>query len=151
MRYCPNCQRINVGHPLICNYCGRTWYVKLCPRGHANLPDVQFCGECGSTDLSDPAGPKPWWSISFRPVFWVLLILFALSIGGNMENILPQLIIASIPIVLLLSIYVFIGSLNIALFSFITRLVFGLGSKLLSLLINVIKWIFVGNDNSRGK
>ena len=150
MRYCPNCQRINVGRPPICNYCGRTWYVKLCPRGHENPSNVLYCSTCGSTDLSETAGKKPWWIISPRPVLWVILILIIISIGSNVEIILPELIISFMPIVILLMIYFFIGSLNIWPFKYITGLVKKLAAKLTTAFINIIKWIFVGKKNSRG-
>jgi len=150
MRYCPNCQRINVGRPPICNYCGRTWFVKLCPRGHENPSNVLYCSTCGSTDLSETAGEKPWWIISSRPVFWVILILIAISIGSNVEINLPELIIGFMPIVMLLLIYFFIGTLNIGPFTFIIRLVKKLTAKLITSCINIIKWIFKGKKNSRG-
>jgi hypothetical protein len=61
MRYCPYCRRWNSGRPQRCHYCGRTWYVRFCLRGHANPPDAQFCGTCGSADLTETAGPRPGW------------------------------------------------------------------------------------------
>jgi hypothetical protein len=73
MRYCPHCHRLNPGHPVICHYCARTWYVRLCPRHHQNPVNAQFCGECGSADLTETAGPRPWW-----PYFIKILILLFL-------------------------------------------------------------------------
>jgi len=101
MRYCPYCQRINVGRPQICNYCGRTWHLKLCPRGHENPLDVQFCGECGSTDLSEPAGSRTWWNYFPRIFIWGMLLLFIVSVGNNIDQILPQFLILILPIVIL--------------------------------------------------
>lgn len=54
MKYCPHCQQWNHGRPMRCRYCGRTWNVKLCPSGHLNPRNANFCGECGSGNLSDP-------------------------------------------------------------------------------------------------
>jgi len=76
MRYCPNCRRFNPGHPMICHFCGRTWYVRLCPRGHENPPNAQYCGACGSVDLSTPAGRRPIFIIAFKVCLWLILILF---------------------------------------------------------------------------
>src|SRR5437773_316303 len=75
MRYCSNCKRINTDHPPFCRYCGRSWYVRLCPRGHPNPRDANFCGDCGNTDLTETTGSIPFW---LRAVAWigVGLILF---------------------------------------------------------------------------
>ncbi len=54
MKYCPHCQQWNHGRPMRCRYCGRTWNVRLCPSGHLNPRNANFCGECGSGNLSDP-------------------------------------------------------------------------------------------------
>jgi len=74
MRYCPHCHRLNPGRPAICHYCGRTWYVKLCPRGHENPPNAQHCGTCGSMDLTETAGPRPWGLYGLKIL--IALILF---------------------------------------------------------------------------
>jgi hypothetical protein len=81
MRYCPFCHRWNLGRPQLCYYCGHSWYIRLCPRGHENPYDAQFCGVCGSADLTDTAGPRPWWSLLAKGVFLGLLILLALSMS----------------------------------------------------------------------
>jgi|HubBroStandDraft_6_1064221.scaffolds.fasta_scaffold951021_2 hypothetical protein len=55
MRYCTNCKKLTAGKPLYCNFCGRSYGVKLCPRGHANPRAAEACSECGSTELSMPS------------------------------------------------------------------------------------------------
>jgi len=76
MRYCPYCQRFNSGRPQLCYYCGHTWHVRLCPRGHENPPDAQFCGTCGSADLTETSGPRPLWvSLVWIGILAVLVIL----------------------------------------------------------------------------
>lgn len=55
MRYCNYCQRLTAGQPLFCQFCGRSFDVKLCPRHHANPRTAEFCAECGSRELSTPA------------------------------------------------------------------------------------------------
>lgn len=72
MKYCPACQRWNQGQPVRCNYCGRTWGVRLCPRGHANPPDAVFCSQCGRPQLSETAGPEP---LAIRVVSLLLRLL----------------------------------------------------------------------------
>lgn len=63
---------------MFCHYCGRTWQVRLCPRGHENDPDAQFCGICGSADLTETAGPMPLWIWLIR--FGILIIFIAIII-----------------------------------------------------------------------
>lgn len=52
------------GDPLYCNFCGRSYDVKLCPRHHPNPRIAEMCSQCGSRDLSTPQ-PKVsvWWRI----------------------------------------------------------------------------------------
>lgn len=57
MRRCTSCFRFHPGTPTFCSYCGRSFDVRICSRGHRNPRGVQFCSECGSSDLSTPAPP----------------------------------------------------------------------------------------------
>ncbi len=81
MRYCPFCHRWNLDRPQLCNYCGRSWYHRLCPRGHENPPDAQFCGICGSADLTDTAGPRPLWLTILRAILLLILLLLPVTVG----------------------------------------------------------------------
>jgi RNA polymerase subunit RPABC4/transcription elongation factor Spt4 len=82
MRYCYNCNHVTQGKPLFCQFCGRTYSVKLCPRLHPNPRKAQVCSSCGSRDLSTPAPKQPFWvslvayAMSFVP--GVLLFLFSI-------------------------------------------------------------------------
>jgi hypothetical protein len=58
MRRCTSCFRFQPGRPTYCAYCGRSFDVRLCPRGHRSPRHVEFCAECGSADLSTPS-PAP--------------------------------------------------------------------------------------------
>src|SRR5664280_3283249 len=87
MRYCPRCRRFNPGSPRICHFCGSTWYVRLCPRGHENPPNAQYCGACGSTDLSETAGRRPWLLVSFKAFLWLLLGLLVYSVVTGLANL----------------------------------------------------------------
>ena len=60
MRRCTACFRFQPGTPTYCAYCGRSFDVRLCSRGHRNPRGVQFCAECGSGDLSTPAPRASW-------------------------------------------------------------------------------------------
>lgn len=60
MRYCNNCRRITPGDPLFCNFCGRSYNFKLCPRLHINPRSAEACSACGSQDLSTPQPLLPF-------------------------------------------------------------------------------------------
>lgn len=64
MKYCYECGRMTSGEPLYCNFCGRTYDLKLCPRHHPNPRIAEMCSQCGSRELSTPQ-PKVsvWWRI----------------------------------------------------------------------------------------
>jgi hypothetical protein len=59
MRYCYHCNHATSGEPLFCNFCGRTYDVKLCPRLHVNPRHAEVCSQCGSRDLSTPQPKVP--------------------------------------------------------------------------------------------
>lgn len=88
MRYCPYCHRINTGHPLICRFCGRTWYIRLCSRLHENPYNAVRCGQCGDTNLSQTVGRRPWLIIAFKSLLWFILILFVYDIITGFLNFL---------------------------------------------------------------
>ena len=78
MKYCYNCNRITVGDPLFCNFCGKSYNVKLCPRLHVNPRTAEVCPRCGSRDLSTPQPKVPFWGrtmVAFVTVVLQLLIL----------------------------------------------------------------------------
>jgi hypothetical protein len=71
MRYCTNCRHITPGQPLFCNYCGRSYDVKLCPSRHPNPRSATVCSQCGSHELSVP---QPLRSLPKRLLVAVLRI-----------------------------------------------------------------------------
>jgi hypothetical protein len=77
MKRCNACFRYAVGKPTYCPHCGRSYEVRLCPRGHASPRNVQFCSICGSGDLSTPAPPE---DVLARASRW--LLVFALYAFG---------------------------------------------------------------------
>ena len=82
MKYCYNCSRITLGEPLFCNFCGRSYEVKLCPRLHPNPRAAQICSQCGSRDLSAPQPKIPFWLKPFVGLVGVLpgFVLLAISV-----------------------------------------------------------------------
>jgi hypothetical protein len=71
MKYCYNCNRATIGEPLFCNFCGRSYNIKLCPKLHVNPRNAEACSHCGSRDLSTPQPKVP---------FWATILLFFLSV-----------------------------------------------------------------------
>jgi len=69
MRYCLNCNHVTTGEPLFCNFCGRSYDVKLCPAKHLNPRSAEVCSLCGSRDFSTPAPKAPLWLV---PLLWLL-------------------------------------------------------------------------------
>lgn len=102
MRWCPSCRRISPGQPERCHYCGRTWNLRLCPSGHENPPDSQYCGLCGSARLSEPAPGGYFINWLFRPLnhpglivrmlLAVLGIALVITILTNIDSLAPLLL-----------------------------------------------------------
>lgn len=78
MKYCYECGRMTPGEPLFCNFCGRSYDVKLCPSKHPNPRIAEICSQCGSRDFSTPQ-PKVslWWKF----LTWLTRTLLGLLLG----------------------------------------------------------------------
>lgn len=74
MKFCSACGRITAGEPFFCQFCGRTYDVKLCPRRHANPRVAEVCSHCGSRELSTPH-PQ------VSPVWRLLGVLARVTVG----------------------------------------------------------------------
>jgi hypothetical protein len=88
MKYCYECGRITGGEPLFCNFCGRSYDVKLCPRHHANPRYADCCSQCGSRELSTPQ-PKVsfWWRVLeflLRVLLGVVLAALSIALAGEL-------------------------------------------------------------------
>jgi RNA polymerase subunit RPABC4/transcription elongation factor Spt4 len=85
MKFCSNCKHITPGDPKVCNRCGRTYDVKLCPRMHSNPRAAEFCSECGSRDLSTPQPRSSVWIdvllFLSRKLGWVLLLVLSVWVS----------------------------------------------------------------------
>lgn len=83
MKYCYQCGRMTAGEPLFCNFCGRSYNVKLCPRLHVNPRNAEACSQCGSRDFSTPQPKAPLWApiIQFLLSLVPGLILAVLSVA----------------------------------------------------------------------
>lgn len=79
MRYCNNCHRITAGDPLFCNYCGRSYNVRLCGAKHINPRSAEICSQCGSRDLSTP---EPRASFLARSLFFLVRFVPGIIVLG---------------------------------------------------------------------
>ncbi len=94
MKYCYECGRTTAGEPFFCNYCGRSYDLKLCPKLHVNPRLAEACSQCGSRDLStaQPKVPVRWRILAFvaqLPTAAVLIIFsyrFFLGITGKIRS-----------------------------------------------------------------
>lgn len=75
MKYCYECGRMTPGEPFFCNFCGRSYDVKLCPRMHPNPRIAEICSQCGSRDLSTPQPKVP---LSWRFFAWLTRVLMGI-------------------------------------------------------------------------
>jgi hypothetical protein len=128
MRYCPRCRRFNPGSPPICHFCGSTWYVRLCPRGHENPTSAQYCGTCGSTDLSETAGRRPWFLIALKLFCWFLVGILIYSVITGIGNISSDQIFRRLfslvipPCILLLGVWLLLSFLPKPVGQFVRKL-----------------------------
>jgi RNA polymerase subunit RPABC4/transcription elongation factor Spt4 len=99
MRFCNSCHRITVGEPLFCNFCGRTYDLKLCPARHINPRSASVCSQCGSHELSSPhtrlslARRILWKLLKFLPGLLLILltaILLLLVLHELLTNAVVQ-------------------------------------------------------------
>src|SRR5271168_3387273 len=74
MKYCYQCGQTTGGKPLFCNFCGRSYDVKLCPSRHMNPRMAEACSRCGSRNLSLPQ-PR-------IPLLWRILAVALLFVIG---------------------------------------------------------------------
>lgn len=94
MRYCLYCKRINTDHPLFCQFCGRSFEVRICRScRHINPLEALTCGRCGGRDLSEPAGSPMLWLVFLKWIFWILVILLLVGLVKNFEAVAAFFII----------------------------------------------------------
>lgn len=106
MKYCANCFRFSLGQPPYCNFCGRSYTVRLCKRGHPNARNAEFCAECGSNELSLAAPPETFLSkfsrISVQLLvglfvgLTILSLVFALFLALDWSVLGPRLVLLGV-------------------------------------------------------
>jgi hypothetical protein len=69
MKLCFSCGKVTTGVPSYCHYCGKTYNVKLCSRGHINPRSANICSQCGSREMSTPQRKIPF---LLKPLIFLL-------------------------------------------------------------------------------
>lgn len=102
MKRCTYCFRYSISEHPFCSRCGRSFDVRLCSRGHISPRGADFCGECGSGELSTPAPPATFlfhvsqWAlrvtIAFTVIIIALLAVLALIYTLDWSAIAPRLL-----------------------------------------------------------
>lgn len=94
MRYCSFCKRLNPGQPVYCQYCGRTFGVRICRHcRQANPREALVCRNCGSGELSEVSGSLPFWMDFLNILFWISILTLIIGIISNLEFLLFLLVI----------------------------------------------------------
>ena len=85
--YCYECGHTTGGRPLFCNFCGRSYDVKLCPRLHVNPRRAEACSRCGSRNLSlsQPRVPLLWQILAVTLLLIIGTCLAAVSCAFAIE------------------------------------------------------------------
>jgi RNA polymerase subunit RPABC4/transcription elongation factor Spt4 len=94
MKLCFSCRRVTPGTPSYCHYCGKTYNVRLCSRGHINPRSANVCSQCGSKELSTPQRKIPF---LLKPLIFLLShlagIILLLSLVGFLGFFIYKLFI----------------------------------------------------------
>ena len=99
MKYCAFCKRMNPGRPTHCQYCGRTFGVRVCHHcREANPYEALTCRNCGSAELSETSGLVPFWTYLFNIKFliWIFAFIFIVGLIKNIDLLLSLLIIVAL-------------------------------------------------------
>jgi hypothetical protein len=142
MRYCPYCRRFNEGNPQICHFCGRTWYIKLCPRGHENPFNAQYCGTCGSADLSDTAGSRSVILVVIKLIISATIGFFLLSLVAALFQPTSIRYFLSLVIVSYILYFILTYLLPKSMTQFIKKIFRSMIVKMFSKLGDLFKWIW---------
>ena len=106
MKYCYNCNHITPGDPLFCNFCGRSYNVKICVHKHANPRTAVVCSQCGSREFSTPQPRIPWWAPALELVIGIIPGLLLISASVTAVIVVannPELLSRLVAILLLLA------------------------------------------------
>jgi len=131
MKLCFSCRRVTPGTPSYCHYCGKTYNVRLCSRGHINPRSANVCSQCGSKELSTPQRKIPF---LLKPLIFLLShlvgIILLVSLVGFLGFFVYKLFIDPN------------GLLPLMCLGFLLGLLFLIWMMLPGFIRKPIKWIF---------
>ena len=94
MRYCAFCKRINPGQPVHCQFCGRTFGVRICSHcREINPREALACRNCGNPELSETSGSLPFWLGFLNVLFGILILTLIIGLIRNLEFLLSLSVI----------------------------------------------------------
>lgn len=77
MKYCYNCKAYRPNTFRFCSQCGGSFSTRYCRKLHTNPVQAEYCGVCGSSDLSIPhKAPK------FSNVGWTVAVPIVTALGA---------------------------------------------------------------------
>lgn len=99
MKFCAFCKRINPGNPIHCQYCGRTFGVRICRHcREANPHEALTCRNCGSAELSETSGSLSLWMdfLTIKLILWIFAFVLIVGLIKNLHILLSFLIIGGL-------------------------------------------------------
>jgi len=97
MKYCVFCRRMNPGRPTYCQFCGRTFWVKICSHcREVNPSHALVCRNCGSAELSEISGSIPRWLVFLNILCGILALTLIIGLIRNLELLLPLFVVIGI-------------------------------------------------------
>jgi len=94
MKYCSFCKRISPGQPVYCQFCGRTFGVRICHHcRQANPREALACRNCGSPELSETSGSLPFWPGFLNILIGIFILALIIGLIRNLEFLLSLSVI----------------------------------------------------------
>ncbi len=94
MKYCAFCKRINPARPTYCQYCGRTFGIRICRHcREVNPREALVCQNCGSNELSETSGSLPFWIDFIKVLCWIFIFTLIIGFIRNLELLLPLFVV----------------------------------------------------------
>jgi len=81
MRYCPHCRPPQSGPADLLPSLWKNVARPALSSGPSNPITAQYCGDCGSADLTEPAGRRPFGPYLVKALILIMVLAFIIVIG----------------------------------------------------------------------
>jgi len=142
MRFCLSCRHLSHAGTF-CGHCGRSFGCRVCnsKKKHKSPPDAQYCLECGSSELTEPAHYVPLGCVSWI-IGWGCIVLLVRGLWG---------LISSTKLIPLVLSYCLYWCVILFLIDFFLGLIPGeLGKPLRQLLFGTVRQLLRGVQHGLG-